>query len=53
MQEIPYWINPCLLYTSKVKNNEVTAVIRQGLNEDWNVYAMYSYKTEKTLPRCV
>lgn len=35
---------------NKVKNNEVTAVIRQGLNEDWNVYAMYSYKTEKTLP---
>ena len=28
----------------------MTAVIRQGLNEDWNVYAMYSYKTEKTLP---
>ena len=25
-------------------------MIRQGLNEDWNVYAMYSYKTEKTLP---
>ena len=32
---------------NKVKNNEVTAVIRQGLNEDWNVYAMYSYKTDK------
>ena len=28
----------------------MTAVIRQGLNEDWNVYVMYSYKTEKTLP---
>ena len=28
----------------------MTTVIRQGLNEDWNVYAMYSYKTEKTLP---
>ena len=23
------------------------AVIRQGLNEDWNVYAMYAYKTDK------
>lgn len=27
--------------------NEVRAVIRQGLNEDWNVYAMYAYKTDK------
>ena len=27
--------------------NEVRAVVRQGLNEDWNVYAMYAYKTDK------
>ena len=40
-------IIPAEILTSKVKNNEVTAVIRQGLNEDWNVYAMYAYKTDK------
>ena len=27
--------------------NEVRAIVRQGLNEDWNVYAMYAYKTDK------
>ena len=26
---------------------EVRAIVRQGLNEDWNVYAMYAYKTDK------
>jgi predicted porin len=31
----------------KRTKNEVRAVIRQGLNEDWNVYAMYAYKTDK------
>ena len=29
--------------------NEVRAVIRQGLNEDWNVYAMYAYKQINTV----
>lgn len=32
---------------NKRTKNEVRAVIRQGLNEDWNVYAMYAYKTDK------
>lgn len=27
--------------------NEVRAIVRQGLNEDWNIYAMYAYKTDK------
>ena len=31
----------------KRTKNEVRAVVRQGLNEDWNVYAMYAYKTDK------
>ena len=32
---------------NKRTKNEVRAIVRQGLNEDWNVYAMYAYKTDK------
>lgn len=35
---------------NKQTKNEVRAVVRQGLNEDWNVYAMYAYKTDKKEP---
>lgn len=34
----------------KQVKNEITAVIRQGINDNWNIYTMYSYKTDKRKP---